>query len=449
MLAAFAEGSLEVEVHGAVELHLADCEECRDILAAVAAVTRSGVSALASTLAADDADASSGEDLSPGTHVGRYVIDATIGRGAMGVVYAAHDPDLDRKVALKLLHTGAHSAAHDMRTRLLREAQAMARLSHPNVITVHDVGSFGGQLFVAMEYVAGGTLRSWLAGGRSVDEILAVFRRAGSGLAAAHAAGLVHRDFKPDNVLVGEDGRVRVTDFGLARADDADGSPPDDAVADTRPLTMTLTRTGTLLGTPAYMAPEQLRGAVADARSDLFSFSVALYEALYERRPFAGKTVAELRKAIDAGRILAPPPGTQVPAWVRAALVRGLRAAPAERFASMRDMLDALEPPREKRRIGYAMLLVAAGATGLALLYARSDAPRVARNDAVPLAVVSSAPTPANEVASAPTLAAPVVDAAASAPVAVRPAPVALPPKPSASSSAKPAPVRLDSFERQ
>jgi serine/threonine protein kinase len=222
----------------------------------------------------------------------------------------------------------------------------MARLSHPEVITVYDVGSFGDQLFVAMEYIDGETLRRWrTARHRTVEETLAVYERAGSGLAAAHEAGLVHRDFKPDNVLVARDGRVRVTDFGLARRMDAgEGSAAmmSEEESVDGDAAVTITRSGALLGTPAYMAPEQLRGRPSDARSDVFSFCVSLYEALYGERPFGGPTVTSLCTAIERGVVRPPPITTRVPGWLRSVLLQGLRPSPEARFASMRALLDAL-----------------------------------------------------------------------------------------------------------
>jgi tRNA A-37 threonylcarbamoyl transferase component Bud32 len=366
-LAAFAEGRLAVDGHAGIEEHLADCPDCRAVLvqAAGAERTRGGSS---SGPSAAEVDA---EVLPPGARVGRYVVRELIGRGAMGAVYAANDPDLDRRLAVKVVRANALSdaARQRTRTRLLREAQAMARLSHPEVITVYDVGAFGNELFVAMEYVEGETLRHWRdSQPRSHAEILAVYERAGRGLAAAHEAGLVHRDFKPDNVLIGRDGRVRVTDFGLARSvDDQEPVSEAEAVASSEAivLTTTLTRTGTLVGTPAYMAPEQLRGGAADARSDVFSFCVALYESLYGERPFAGSTVPALQVAIEQGAVRATPALTGVPAGIRDVLLRGLRAAPDERWSTMRALLDAFReasvvPRRRRLTVG-----AAAGAVGL------------------------------------------------------------------------------------
>jgi eukaryotic-like serine/threonine-protein kinase len=355
-LAAFAEGHVDPREHAALEEHLAICSDCRAILARSAGAS-SPPEAESGPPPSSDANA---DQLARGTRVGRYVIQTLIGRGAMGAVYSASDPDLARKVAVKLLRAEGWSddARRRMRARLLREAQSMARLSHPEVITVHDVGPFEDQLFIAMEYIEGCTLRQWRAKEhRSVDEILAVYERAGNGLAAAHEAGLVHRDFKPDNVLVGQDGRVRVTDFGLARAVDGVMAMASPLSLDENPeresgdLTMTLTRTGTLLGTPAYMAPEQLDGKTADARSDVFSFCTALHEALYGERPFAAATVATLRAAIARGDVRPPPIGSTVPRWVRAPLLLGLRADPVGRPASMRALLDALRAARARSRL--------------------------------------------------------------------------------------------------
>jgi tRNA A-37 threonylcarbamoyl transferase component Bud32 len=392
-LAAFAEGRLAEAAHAGIEEHVADCSDCRAVLVRAAGAERpEGLAS--SDPSGTEADP---EALAPGARVGRYVVQRLIGRGAMGAVYAASDPDLDRKVAVKLLRADALSDAARRRTRarLLREAQAMARLSHPEVITVYDVGAFGNELFVAMEYVEGETLRHWRdARPRAPAEILAVYERAGRGLAAAHEAGLVHRDFKPDNVLIGRDGRVRVTDFGLARSvDDQEAASEVEDVTSSEAivLTTTLTRTGTLVGTPAYMAPEQLRGGAADARSDVFSFCVALYESLYGERPFAGSTLPGLRAAIEQGTVRAAPVLTSVPAGIRGVLLRGLRAAPDERWTSMRALLDAFgeasaAPRRRRLTVG-----AAAGAIGLllvAVVVARS-VPAVGSREA---AVERSAP---------------------------------------------------------
>jgi tetratricopeptide (TPR) repeat protein len=292
------------------------------------------------------------DELPRGSALGRYLIVEPIGAGGMGVVYAAYDPELDRKVAVKLLRR-----RNGAQERLLREAQAMARLAHPNVVPVYDVGVRDGEVFVAMELVAGETLAAW-RGGRGLGEVVSAYLAAGRGLAAAHAAGIVHRDFKPDNVLVRRaDGQVLVGDFGLAQL-------ANDGPAET-----------TALGTLAYMSPEQHRGDSADPRSDQFAFCVALYEALYFERPFAaGADDLDTRdgQALEvlAGRVRPAPARSGVPAWLRRIVVRGLAVDPAERYPSMDALLAELgrDPRRRLRRwlaVGAAAALLAVGAVGV------------------------------------------------------------------------------------
>ncbi len=330
--------------------------------------------------------------------IGRFTVLSTLGRGGMGVVYTAYDPELDRKVALKLVHLSGDPEHRALaRERLLHEAQTMAQLSHPNVVAVYEVGSVADQVFLAMEYVRGDSLRVWLQTHRPWREVLAVFLQAGAGLDAAHKAGIVHRDFKPDNALVDRDGRVRVVDFGLAeqreglnlrdssilRSSSAPQSPPPDTSAsvnmrlaaglqDLSPGTLSsMHRTGgRLVGTPAYMAPEQHLGGIADARADQFSFCAALYEALYGERPFPGATLGELRMNLIAGRMHAPPPRSPVPPWLRRVLVRGLATDPERRWPDMRALLAALaHDPRValRRRLlaaGISLTILAALAAG-------------------------------------------------------------------------------------
>ena len=319
-------------------------------------------------------------ELERGSVVDRFVILDVVGRGGMGVVYAAYDPELDRKIALKLVRPNRPGAGEG---QLLREAQSIARLSHPNVVAVYDVGTHRDQVFLAMELVEGRNLGPWLAQApRSVREILDVFIAAGRGLAAAHAAGVVHRDFKPDNVLIGHDGRVRVADFGVARRFESPGEEsldlpdlPEEALTAraTRSARSTLaageaTRWGIAVGTVPYMAPEQLRRGTADARSDQFAFSIALFEALYGERPFSGQGAVDLVLAMESGELRTPnPPARRVPAWVRAVLARGLAFDPAKRFSSMDEMLAALshDPAAASRRrwgvAAAAALVVLAG----------------------------------------------------------------------------------------
>lgn len=299
--------------------------------------------------------------------VGRFRILDRLGAGGMGVVYSAYDPELDRKVALKLLRPDLAEDASRGSTgtsRLQREAQAMARLNHPNVVTVHEVGRYEEQVFVAMEFVDGTTLREWAKEAHDWQEIVRVYCDAAEGLEAAHAAGIVHRDFKPDNVMLGEDGRVRVMDFGLSRAEISDPTLSDEEPTD-KP-TESLTQTGAIMGTPAYMAPEQHNASPTTAASDQFSFCVSLWEALTDVRPFAGRTYGELAGNVVMGRIQ-PPPGTATaPRRVFDALRKGLSTLPENRFESMDDLVATLRvnPFRTFRRvgIGFAAMGLAAGA---------------------------------------------------------------------------------------
>jgi len=332
--------------------------------------------------------------LEQGTRVERYVILKCVGQGGMGAVYAAYDPELDRRVALKLLLSNPEEGdASAGRARLLREAQAMARVSHPNVIPVFDVGTFRRQVFVAMEFIQGQTLHAWMKQPRPLREVLRVFLEAGRGVAAAHKAGLVHRDFKPGNVLVGDDGRVCVLDFGLARLADTSGAEqeaggaseglePLDATPRPGPgLSSAVTLTGAIVGTPQYMAPEQHLGdTVLDARTDQFSFCASLYLALYRKRAFSPRDMAWAAaqaqdsapaEATDAWRYLPhgsgardPPRQVRVPSWVRRALMRGLALHPDDRFPSMEALLEALS--QEQRLVRRRWVLAVAGLVTLA-----------------------------------------------------------------------------------
>jgi tetratricopeptide (TPR) repeat protein/predicted Ser/Thr protein kinase len=310
-------------------------------------------------------------ELGAGARIGRYVIARRLGAGGMGVVYAARDSELARDVALKIVRPRAEVDA--MQARLRREAKAMARLSHPNVVPVFDIGTHDGQLFIAMELVDGETLRSWVARPRPWRSVVELFVKVGRGLEAAHAAGLLHRDFKPDNVVVGRGDEPRITDFGLARELD-DGTGATVALAEGTDSELSLiTRTGTLAGTPAYMAPEQLLGRHAGAAADQFGFCVSLFEVLYGMRPFrpAAPRPDALIPEIRAGRIVKPP--RAVPAWLHAAIVRGLAFEPDQRWPSMTALLGALGRGRRGRRLAViaAVAGVAIAAAGAGVAVAR------------------------------------------------------------------------------
>ncbi|MBL0214352.1 MAG: serine/threonine protein kinase [Myxococcales bacterium] len=279
-----------------------------------------------------------------GRKLGRYTLVERLGAGAMGVVYRAEDSELGRDVALKQLHRPDEA----LTTRLIREARSMAQVNHPNVVAVYDVGVIDDATYIAMELVTGASLRTWQQT-RSIREIVEAYLAAGRGLSAAHAAGLVHRDFKPDNVLVGQDGRVRVTDFGLAASrPDQDLIATADRSAARSIADVNLTTSGSVLGTPAYMAPEQFLGGNVDARTDQFNFCVALYEALYSQRPFSGKNFDELSDSVCEGKIQPPPAASRVSGAIRAIILRGLSVKPGDRFPTMDHLLAELGRDRAK-----------------------------------------------------------------------------------------------------
>jgi eukaryotic-like serine/threonine-protein kinase len=322
-------------------------------------------------------------DLTPGASIGKYRLDRVLGSGGMGVVWAAFDPDLERPVAIKVLRS--IDGVVTLRTRLLREARAMARLKHPNILTVYEVGTDRNRDYIAMELIDGADLDAWLRTRPPRAEILAALFAAGRGLVAAHDAGLIHRDLKPHNILRGRDGSVYVTDFGLARGQIEEGAEVVQqpiAVAATAVasgsyprgvdsvLDSPLTQTGVLIGTPAYMAPEQFSGRAPDPRSDQFAFCITAWEALTGARPFAGSTLDELRAAASGGVPAAPP---DLPPRIATVLARGLAADPAARWPDMhvllRELDGALAPPRRSHMalILTAVLACAAIAAGAVL----------------------------------------------------------------------------------
>ncbi len=302
--------------------------------------------------------------------VGRFQVSDAIGAGGMGVIYRARDPKLEREVALKLVRTEMLDDQVES-SRLLREAQALAQLSHPNVVQVHEVGEAEGQTFIAMELVEGIPLDKWLQQEPLLGwkDCLRAYLQAGAGLAAAHAEGLVHRDFKPGNAIIDRKGQVRVLDFGLARQatvtaiEEHENTSTETDAKDTK-LDTLVTQTGAVLGTPAYMPLEQFHGRPADARSDQFSFCVALYEALYRERPFDGRTVAALEASVEAGRVRPAPKTTAVPVKLWQVLERGLATKPQDRWPSMEALLAELQRfviPRTTRWWAVSMAVVGLG----------------------------------------------------------------------------------------
>jgi hypothetical protein len=325
----------------------------------------------------------------------RYRLREPIGTGGMGVVFSAFDTQLRRKVAVKRLReTGGGPAAERRRARFLREARLLASLSHPNVLTVHDVGGIDGELYVVTELVDG------LPMSRSVAEaaprlrwaeLVDLYLQAGRGLAAAHRIGVVHRDVKPENILVARSGRVLIGDFGLAGLMDAGERAPE-----APPGAPSLTQTGSVLGTPAYMAPEQHDGKPGDARSDQFSFCVSLYESLHGRRPFPGRTASEIAAAMRARRPVRG--GDGVPWSIDRLLATGLAVDPSARHPSMDDLLTALARARA-RPLWHPLL--AAGLT--ATLLAGGGAAILARRaPPLPAPLTARAPAPAAHDGPAP-----------------------------------------------
>ncbi len=376
---AYVEGQLAADERARATLHIDRCDACGWLISELARATPLAV--------VEPEPVASGADvvLVPGRQVGRYVVGERLGSGGMGVVFSAYDPELDRNVALKVVGPGlAHDAA--ARARLLVEARAMARLAHPGVVPIYDVhATAGGNVVLAMERVDGHDAQQWLAEARpDWREVLAVLIPAGRGLAAAHAAGIVHRDVKPSNFLIGRDRRGRITDFGLARTQPRQGDiadvSPDLGDGTASVLSM---RSGALLGTPAYMAPEQHAGQTASALSDQFSFCLVLYEAVYGERAIVASPVTRhsggtAPAAQATARPMRPAPRrSRVPSWLRRILLRGLAVEPERRWPSVLALLDALEDAPRRRRRRWAMAGVAAAmlaaAGGFAVMSRRNE----------------------------------------------------------------------------
>lgn len=316
-------GKLSPTQRAELERHLADCAGCQGL---VLEVLRS--STASPTLPAEP----------PPVRVGRFLVLSVVGSGAMGTVFSAYDPQLDRRVAIKLIDAATG------RARLLQEARALAKVTHPNVVTLHEVGEADEQLYLVMDFVDGQTVRRWLEARRPASEVLDVFRQAAAGLARAHREGIVHRDFKPENVLIDTDGRVRVADFGLAHGVAESG--------------------GGLTGTLAYMAPELLEGGAATPASDQFAFAVALVEALTGGRPFVGQSLDDLKQAHRRPPRLSP----AVPRRLRATLERALAPQPSGRLPSMEALGAALVAPRAVRAVGLVGAALATLGLGLVAL---------------------------------------------------------------------------------
>jgi hypothetical protein len=366
-LRALLADELDAEARAQARAHLDRCAACRQRLAAQSGATTRTLPMTAPT----PPPAAQRPSIAPGTWIGSYEVDGKIGAGGMGVVYRGLDRSLDRPVAIKLLDRTEEEPERQERARMERESRTLARLSHRNVVTVYQVGEHEGRRYLAMEYVEGGTVRDWLASApRSVRDITDAFAQAGAGLAAVHEAGFIHRDIKPDNLLIGSDGRVRVGDFGLviAHRDQPEPSPPlDVARASGR-----LTQTGALMGTPRYMAPEVLRGEPADEKSDQWSFCASMWEALSGAPAFPGDLVTALDRGATPTIPAEPDRASNLPRRHRRLLLRGLAHDPAERWPSMRALVAELT--RSRRLTTTAILAAgAAGAVALGLTLAQAN----------------------------------------------------------------------------
>ncbi|HVY25502.1 MAG TPA: serine/threonine-protein kinase [Polyangiaceae bacterium] len=417
-LFALARGQVAGSALARVESHLKDCADCCAVLAEAARTLEP---------AADESV--------PGA-IARYRVEALLGAGASGLVYRGFDPQLMRAVALKLLRPEA-LGAREPSERLLREAQAMARLSDPHVVTVYDVGVHQGMVYLVMEYVDGHTLSQWLIEApRSRPEVLRVFAEAGRGLHAAHQKGLVHRDFKPENVMVSREGRARVTDFGLARESEswlAERSVDDQA------STELYAPTRGLIGTPAYMAPELFEGGRASAASDQFAFCVALFVALFDKHPFkAGEGIglSELVTRVRGGTLQHPALADAGAQRLFSVLQRGLAAQPSARFADMSELLSALERAPGRRRRGLFLLVALVVVTALATVV---PARLPGRRNPVGKGPIDNTPA-AIPQAPAPVAAAPRIEAAlptaSAGPTPVPTSQTAAAPRPSAPATA-------------
>ncbi len=357
---ALLSGGLRGDALQVAQQHLDGCEECLDLVGLFQQAEADEENPLAERRSQNHEtpvlEMSESEEINfnakPGSKIGRYEILRPIGRGGMGVVYLATDPKLGRKVAIKLVKPSlkADDRVQHYERRLMREARAMAQLTHPNVLTIYDVGMHGDQVFLASEWVDGATLEDWICEHtHHWQSIVTMFRGAARGLAAAHEAGLIHRDFKPSNVMIGKDHRVLVFDFGLVKSTRA-----------TMGEITTQLSGNFIVGTPAYMSPEQMVGDPADERSDQFSFCASLYESIAGKRPFAGRSLVELLSNIKAGKIEEP---RKIPKWLWELLKRGLQRKPEDRYPSMNAVLAVMDAGLADRR--RRKLFVGLGVAGL------------------------------------------------------------------------------------
>ena len=370
--AAFVSGDVDGGVRDRVARHLDACDPCRRFVSKLAAAEIATPATVLDVTAGPTGLRADGQ-------LGRFRLIRPLGAGSMGEVWAARDPELDREVALKLLRVRPEAINRDATARMRREAQAMARLNHPNVVTIHELGTDDhGRVFCAMELVDGTTLRSWIAQRRPWRSVINMAGAIGRAIAAAHAAGLIHRDIKPENVLIDRAGHPLVSDFGLAKLVDlSEAELVSDELAGESMLAVSLTRTGAVIGTPHYMAPEQLSGRPADARSDQFAYCVTIYETLFGARPFRGASIEELRLAIVHGPMIPAKLGG-VPRGVLRCLVRGLTLDPAARWPSMSALVHELEraarrPRRRLAALAVAVTSLGAGLAATALLGSRDD----------------------------------------------------------------------------
>ncbi len=368
-LARLVAGEVEGESRARIDRHLAGCAKCRAVIGAYGRRFTERASSPEAMWPSTEIDV--------GERIGRFEVRARLGAGGMGVVYRAHDPELDRDVALKLLRDNTNTPA-ELEARHRREAQAMAKLSHPNVVTVYDVGVDQGRVFIASEYIQGVTLQQWLeARARSWPEIVDCFIEAGRGLWAAHQAGVVHRDFKPSNVMVGDEGRICVVDFGLARSGSwaLSETPTLESSSDSDLEATALTRTGAILGTPAYLAPECVEGQSVTQAADQFSFCVALYRAVHGVAPFGIGSLDDRQQRIRRARFSPGP--RRVANWLERALRRGMAFRPEDRHASLAVLLDQLQAGRRRGRRTLVLgswTLALAAALGIGYAVAKTPA---------------------------------------------------------------------------